>query len=536
MLTKSSLSNSLDAAMSFASDFGKQHNMELLCDFPRCGETWQKYPLGDIPQGSYSESLTTVEGENRLTCSGIVEISRSYSDPSVGKDMSASSAPKLDGYVYKRRKLRRNIVVLSEENAEESNKESTACHFGINSSVHPLIVHKDDDSRDPPLTVDSDHSLDSADPSTSGQLDLQKPAVPSTLITYSRNRIAKPFQNQPNKSCYIIALPAEVSSDNRHKSAMKKYPHISNRCSHSKSYTGSGLAIMKNEMRVGKFSSSDAIGAETLEDCAVTRDLCNSYLKSLELLVELDTTNICSSSEALGAVTNVTHLCKACNHLENTQKLLICDLCEEAFHVSCCNPKVKRLQLDVWYCQSCSKKRKRTLLENLSSEDRDKRLRDKIGPILFMLRDNQPYRSGVRVGEDFQAEVLEWAGPTISDGDDYFDKPSELDPAHVSHPDWNADESSEASFISNWVQCRQVIDDDNQIDEGTVCGKWRRAPLFIVQTDDWDCSSSLPWDPIHADCVVPQELETEVVLEHLKCIEMLRPKLAHKQRSLSSKK
>lgn len=31
-----------------------------------------------------------------------------------------------------------------------------------------------------------------------------------------------------------------------------------------------------------------------------------------------------------------------------------------------------------------------------------------------------------------------------------------------------------------------------------------RAPLFEVQTDDWDCSCAVVWDPIHADCAVPQ--------------------------------
>lgn len=31
-----------------------------------------------------------------------------------------------------------------------------------------------------------------------------------------------------------------------------------------------------------------------------------------------------------------------------------------------------------------------------------------------------------------------------------------------------------------------------------------RAPLYVVQTDDWDCSCSILWDPIHADCAVPQ--------------------------------
>lgn len=31
-----------------------------------------------------------------------------------------------------------------------------------------------------------------------------------------------------------------------------------------------------------------------------------------------------------------------------------------------------------------------------------------------------------------------------------------------------------------------------------------RAPLFEVQTDDWECFRSVLWDPAHADCAVPQ--------------------------------
>ncbi|TXG57757.1 hypothetical protein EZV62_015586 [Acer yangbiense] len=30
------------------------------------------------------------------------------------------------------------------------------------------------------------------------------------------------------------------------------------------------------------------------------------------------------------------------------------------------------------------------------------------------------------------------------------------------------------------------------------------APLFEVQTDDWECFCSVHWDPTHADCAVPQ--------------------------------
>lgn len=31
-----------------------------------------------------------------------------------------------------------------------------------------------------------------------------------------------------------------------------------------------------------------------------------------------------------------------------------------------------------------------------------------------------------------------------------------------------------------------------------------RAPLFTDQSEDWDCSCAIQWDPIRADCVVPQ--------------------------------
>lgn len=37
-----------------------------------------------------------------------------------------------------------------------------------------------------------------------------------------------------------------------------------------------------------------------------------------------------------------------------------------------------------------------------------------------------------------------------------------------------------------------------------------RAPLSVVQTDDWDCSFALPWDPIYADCAVPQVNDASV--------------------------
>ncbi|KAE8125913.1 hypothetical protein FH972_020674 [Carpinus fangiana] len=59
---------------------------------------------------------------------------------------------------------------------------------------------------------------------------------------------------------------------------------------------------------------------------------------------------------------------------------------------------------------------------------------------------------------------------------------------------------------SNWLQCREVLyDDSRECVKGTICGKWRRAPFAEVQTDAWDCSCAVLWDPAHADRAVPQD-------------------------------
>ncbi|GKA80099.1 zinc finger, CW-type containing protein [Tanacetum coccineum] len=102
----------------------------------------------------------------------------------------------------------------------------------------------------------------------------------------------------------------------------------------------------------------------------------------------------------------------------------------------------------------------------------------------------------------------------------------------ASYQDWGSSKLSRLSPIGNWLQCRHVVDDV----VGTVCGKWRRAPLFEVQTDNWECFSSILWDQTHADCAVPQELDTEQVLKQLKYIELLRPRLSAKKWKLGVNK
>ncbi|KAH9329819.1 hypothetical protein KI387_001927, partial [Taxus chinensis] len=79
--------------------------------------------------------------------------------------------------------------------------------------------------------------------------------------------------------------------------------------------------------------------------------------------------------------------------------------------------------------------------------------------------------------------------------------------------------------MGNWLQCQNVICVDGARSIGekvkdVTCGKWRRAPLSQVQNDEWDCSCAVVWDPVHADCAVPQELKTEDIMRHLKATEM----------------
>ncbi|CAD6338791.1 unnamed protein product [Miscanthus lutarioriparius] len=171
-----------------------------------------------------------------------------------------------------------------------------------------------------------------------------------------------------------------------------------------------------------------------------------------------------------------------------------------AFHLLCCNPRVKKIPEEEWYCLACKKKkpkRQRGKLTNpkvKSSKDIERPHRG-LGPIRDMLVDSESYESDVRIGSKFQAEVPEWSGP-ISSREDQFAEPTELDPSKTTMLGYLEQFEDKKTTIGNWIQCREVLD------TGVVCGKWRRAPLFVVQSSDWDCSCSVVWDPFHADCAV----------------------------------
>ncbi|CAM0879641.1 unnamed protein product [Alopecurus aequalis] len=270
-------------------------------------------------------------------------------------------------------------------------------------------------------------------------------------------------------------------------------------------------------------SSSDTKATKPFTELTSPRKLCIYMLKRDIIPIEM--------SERSSASTTLTHddnesntlfACERCGSLEDPCRMLICDCCEGAFHLHCCHRRIKKIPDKEWYCLDCSRKKPKRQREMLpstkgGSDKHIHRPRQGLGSIGAMLMSTEPYETQVRIGRNFQAEVPEWSGPISCD--DHFMEPSEPDATEMTSPSWTEKREDKKSSIGNWIQCQEVLD------AGAICGKWRRAPLFVVQSSDWDCSCSVQWDPIHADCAVPQELGTDEVLQQLKYIDKLKKRL-----------
>lgn len=81
---------------------------------------------------------------------------------------------------------------------------------------------------------------------------------------------------------------------------------------------------------------------------------------------------------------------------------------------------------------------------------------------------------------------------------------------------WLPAERLPNGMLENWLKCNNVVaeafkDSDGRKHNQVVCGKWRRAPLNVEQSDDWECFCAMEWDPLHADCAIPQERSTEEI-------------------------
>ncbi|KAK4798619.1 hypothetical protein SAY86_030945 [Trapa natans] len=300
--------------------------------------------------------------------------------------------------------------------------------------------------------------------------------------------------------------------------------------------------FLKTRVEESGECSSSAIAIEALEDTPLReKDICISILKTNGLLRKEK--SLTSISDEDGNNINMVNsyrdgscMCKACCRFETARDMIICDSCDDAFHLSCCNSRRRNFkEIDEWLCTSCLTKNdaleRQTCsvmrpVMRVSEADIPIFTRDKENSSLIslILRDTELYKSNVRVGKGIQADVSDWTGPVK--GDDLLGEPEELDTtSHFSSHGiffphlkvCNSSRPLKFSSISNWLQCKQVIDHGK-----TICGKWRRAPLSEVQTHSWECFCCVFWDPCHADCAAPQELGTDEILKQLKYIELVQ--------------
>lgn len=163
-------------------------------------------------------------------------------------------------------------------------------------------------------------------------------------------------------------------------------------------------------------------------ECSSSNVVANQYNPKIFLDSWVGPSSLASSAQSDGGAVNGNDaisdcVCKVCNSSDSPLKMLVCDHCEEAFHLSCCIPEVKDINFDEWYCENCKKKKRKPLLGITKrgnppkilqgASGYKKKLWDGSSFLSSMLDDTEPYDSAARIGAAFQAKVPEWAGPAI---------------------------------------------------------------------------------------------------------------------------
>ncbi|KAJ8767462.1 hypothetical protein K2173_017506 [Erythroxylum novogranatense] len=423
---------------------------------------------------------------------------------------SGYSAPK---YVYQRRKIRKiSFACSSGEVATSTKRNGEDCLSVISSNSHLVAVVEQHVTSQ---LVEGKQGV--GDHGSVFQVSIEEPDI---------------FKSDSINGYEL--LPGDFCKNSKH--IIAEVDSINDSCSSSKSNIEHVSDSMRTEIENGECSSTSAMDIDVMPEDLSSKDLCISILKSEGLLDGVWPCKPDLAAEDCSAIIP-SRSCKICRRMELVLKMLICDDCEEAFHLSCCSLRMKGMPTDEWLCHSCLKKKhkilKKTSRRSPNIMGARRRSRNSLSarkshPAALMLRDNEPYVSSVRVGKGFQAEIPDWS-PLLNDDvngiAEPLEMPSSSDPC--SSHELATNKPPKVTLVGNWLQCREVLDGGEE--GGTVCGKWRRAPLFEVQTDDWECFCSLLWDPTHADCAVPQELETDEVMKQLKYIQMLRPRLEAKE-------
>ncbi|KAJ6673138.1 REMODELING AND SPACING FACTOR 1 [Salix viminalis] len=448
--------------------------------------------VSQYEHGSALMPPPTIHNKDDSSCQ--LSLQRSPQPPTFSK-MSEISA---SNFVYSRRKMRGNSVTFLFAQVPGIAKRSGQDCLSVVSSDGPSLAVEG------ACVV----SKDQHESGTGGALPRPPPVCNG-----------EPHVSKSESSCGCSLVEDQVSVEASKKSRLKiiEVDGINDSCSSSKSNMELVSVSTKTEGHDnGECSSSTVMAAEFAGEDQSEKHRCISTLGKQRVFEGIFPGKTRASSKRIvdGSGSSSSRSCKKCFLKESPEKMLLCDSCEDSFHVSCCNPHVKRIPIDEWLCSSCLKKKRIIPKERISRKTlniisdmgrcRDAPSTSESNPVALMLTDTEPYTGGVRVGKGFQVEVPDWSGPIINDVDT-IGKPVVLDPSYfVSLYELKSNKPLKFGSIGNWLQCRQVIDDAAEGGNVTICGKWRRAPLFEVQTDDWECFCCVFWDPIHADCATSQ--------------------------------
>ncbi|XP_027065812.1 uncharacterized protein [Coffea arabica] len=512
MLIQSLIAGTVEGAISFVSCFGTQ---DFSCNQYPGVDTWQDYTQCEQhPHDKFTKLLSSSDGSCSLgTPNAHLQISSCAT-------MTGSSVPMC---VYKRKK--------------QQITSSAICPVQISVSTKPGGRSNSSISSHAPSGSTKEHTLSvEAETEVTGS-----PCKPSVKC----NTDGIVSKSASFNGCLVGG--EEPSSEEALRSDSRRILdvcRIDDSCSSSKLNLGVATASRQTDVDdTGECSSSGVSILERSWDNTSGKDFCISILRSQGLLQRVSAQQHHAPADD-SCANCCSRKCKVCNNSETTLNMLICDNCEDAFHASCCYPRIKKIPIDEWFCYSCLKKKRKLLMEkstsnslnidNGSGQCRNATSEGELGPIESMLKDMEPCKFPVRIGREFQAEIPDWLHPIIDEVDP-MSEPEEMIQSEYLYLH-NSSKTPQLSSIGNWVQCQQVIEGIGEHVDGTICGKWRRAPLFEVQTDDWECFRAVLWDPSHADCAVPQEIPTDQVLRQLKYIEKLRPRLTAKRRKLDQRK
>ncbi|XP_027176242.1 uncharacterized protein LOC113775523 isoform X3 [Coffea eugenioides] len=478
MLIQSLIAGTVEGAISFVSCFGTQ---DFSCNQYPGVETWQDYTQCEQhPHDKFTNLLSSSDGSCSLgTPNAHLQITSCAT-------MTGSSVPMC---VYKRKK--------------QQITSSAICPVQISVSTKPGGRSNSSISSHAPSGSTKEHTLSvEAETEVTGS-----PCKPSVKC----NTDGIVSKSASFNGCLVGG--EEPSSEEALRSDSRRILdvcRIDDSCSSSKLNLGIATASHQTDVDdTGECSSSGVSILERSWDNMSGKDFCISILRSQGLLQRVSAQQHHAPADD-SCANCCSRKCKVCNNSETTLNMLICDNCEDAFHASCCYPRIKKIPIDEWFCYSCLKKKRKLLMEkstsnslnidNGSGQCRNATSEGELGPIESMLKDMEPCKFPVRIGREFQAEIPDRPHPIID----------EVDP--TSEPE---------EMIQSEYLYLHVIEGIGEHVDGTICGKWRRAPLFEVQTDDWECFRAVLWDPSHADCAVPQEIPTDQVLRQLKYIEKL---------------